>query len=216
MKRIQLALIVLLGIFLSTCNSDPNEYAVIETSYGDIKLKVYGSTPLHQENFMKLVDEAFYDDLLFHRVIGNFMIQGGDPDSKDAAQGARLGNGGPGYTVPSEISAPHFRGALAAARTPDNVNPKRESSGSQFFIVTGMTWDAGRMANWEKVNQVKYSPEQIEMYGSIGGRPDLDGKYTVFGEVMEGMDVVDQIANVAKDQFDRPVENLSFKIRRGK
>ena len=214
MKNLKVFCFVLVVLLVNACNSDPNKYAVIETDFGNIELKLYATTPGHQDNFLKLVDEGFYDDLLFHRVISNFMVQGGDPDSKTAADEARLGNGGPGYTIPAEIGAPHFRGALAAARLSDGQNPQRESSGSQFFIVTGMTWDDAKMDNWENLNKLTYTPEQRELYKTIGGRPDLDGKYTVFGEVTVGMDVVDKIANAAKDMFDRPVDNIAFKIRR--
>jgi len=214
MKYIKILCLVAFVFVLNSCESDPNEYVVIETEFGNIDLKLYASTPLHQANMLKLVDEGFYDDLLFHRVISNFMIQGGDPDSRTAAKEARLGNGGPGYTIPAEIGAPHFRGALSAARLSDNQNPNRESSGSQFYIVTGMAWDDSKMDNWENVNKLTYTPEQRELYKTIGGRPDLDGKYTVFGEVTAGMDVVDKIANAPKDMFDRPIENIAFKIRR--
>ena len=141
MKNLKIFCFAVIVLLFNACESDPNKYAVIETDFGNIELKLYATTPGHQANFLKLVDEGFYDDLLFHRVISNFMIQGGDPDSRTAAKEARLGNGGPGYTIPAEIGAPHFRGALAAARLGDGQNPQRESSGSQFFVVTGMTWD---------------------------------------------------------------------------
>lgn len=165
-----------------------NTIVLISTSMGDIKVRLYDETPLHKDNFIKLVKEGYYDGLLFHRVIDNFMIQGGDPDSKNAATGVMLGKGGPDYTIPAEISPDlkHKKGALAAARMGDNVNPQRASSGSQFYIVQ-----------------------------NDKGTPHLDGAYTVFGETIEGLDVVDKIAKVATDRFNRPIEDvriISMKI----
>ena len=153
----------------------------IETSLGTIVVALFNETPLHRDNFVKLASEKFYDGVLFHRIIKDFMIQGGDPDSKNAAKGARLGMGGPGYTIPAEIkpNLTHKRGALAAARMGDNVNPQRASSGSQFYIVD--------------------NPQ---------GAHFLDGQYTVFGEVIKGMEVVDKIAAQPKDQADRPLEDI--------
>jgi len=156
---------------------------VIETSMGNITIALYNETPLHRDNFIKLVNEQFYDGVLFHRIIQQFMIQAGDPDSKTAEQGQRLGVGGPGYTIPAEIRSnlTNKRGAVAAARMGDNVNPQRESSGSQFYIVD-----------------------------QDGGATHLDGQYTVFGEVVKGMDVVDQIAAQPKDPFNRPIEDITI------
>ena len=155
----------------------------IETSMGTIVVALFNETPLHRDNFVKLANEKFYDGILFHRIIQNFMIQGGDPDSKNAAKGARLGMGGPGYTIPAEIkpNLTHKRGALAAARMGDNVNPQRASSGSQFYIVD--------------------NPQ---------GAHFLDGQYTVFGEVIKGMEVVDKIAVQPKDPSDRPLEDIKI------
>lgn len=210
MKKVTQFFVLSLLVLLMSCNSDPNTYYDIETSNGTIKIKLYATTPGHQANFQKLVDEKFYDGLLFHRVMPNFMVQGGDPASRDAAPGARLGNGGPGWTLPAEIGAPHFRGAISAARLPDGANPKMESSGSQFFIVTGNKENASSMQMWSQRNKVTYSPEQLKIYAEEGGRPDLDGKYSVFGEVVEGMDIVDALSIVATDRANRPVED--FKI----
>ncbi len=162
----------------------PDETIVLlKTSMGDMKIKLYNETPLHRDNFIKLVNEKYYDGLLFHRVIKDFMIQGGDPNSKDATAGQQLGMGGPGYTIPAEILSQftHKKGAVAAARMGDQVNPKKESSGSQFYIVH-----------------------------NSNGTPHLDGAYTVFGEVIEGMDVIDKIANVKTGRADRPVEDVKI------
>lgn len=182
---------------------------LIKTSLGDITVLLYDETPLHKENFLKLVDEKFYDNVLFHRVIKNFMIQTGDPDSKNAQPGQQLGMGGPGYTVPAEIhpNLYHKRGALAAARQGDNVNPQKRSSGSQFYIVDGNKLPANAVA---KQSPIAYTAEQISTYETLGGTPFLDGQYTVFGEVLSGMDVVDKIAVQAKDNSDRPIDDVKI------
>lgn len=199
---------------LQSCQSSSNEtIAVIETDYGNIKVKLYDSTPKHKENFVKLAKEGFYDGTLFHRVIPNFMIQGGDPDSKNAAPGQRLGMGGPGYEIDPEIGALHFRGALAAARKPDQVNPQRRSSGSQFYIVQAGPVPPDQLNQIEQQKGLRYTPEQRERYLKEGGTPFLDNDYTVFGEVIEGMDVVDKIANLPRDPFDRPQQDVRMKIR---
>jgi len=236
----------------------------LETSMGDIVVALYNETPQHRDNFVKLVKEGFYDGVLWHRVIKNFMIQTGDPKSKTAASGEMLGEGDPGYTIPAEFVYPkyfHKKGALAAARTADQVNPQRRSSGSQFYIVTGNVYDeAGlkqfeqRMADMAKQNifrelamqhrdtimamqrsgdqaglnrlqqelvdqmEAKYAAtdapamtqEQIAAYTTVGGTPHLDNQYTVFGEVTEGLDVVDKIQNVATGPQDRPVEDVKI------
>ncbi|PIP53637.1 MAG: peptidylprolyl isomerase [Bacteroidetes bacterium CG23_combo_of_CG06-09_8_20_14_all_32_9] len=245
--------------------------AVINTKYGDIKIKLYNKTPLHRDNFVKLVFENFYNNLLFHRVIKDFMIQGGDPDSKNAAPGVMLGNGGPGDNIPAEIlpGIYHKKGALAAAREADNINPKKESSGSQFYIVQGKVFTNQELDLIEikknqnlknqilgkilispenenlrlKLDSVKktgkqdalmnfikeldplaekelakygrfvFTPEQRTLYTTIGGTPHLDGDYTVFGEVIEGMNVVDSIAAVKKDKNDRPLADIKMKIK---
>ena len=233
----------------------------IKTTLGDIEVLLYNDTPLHRDNFVKLVNEGFYDGLLFHRVIDNFMIQTGDPKSRDAEKGAMLGSGDPGYTIEAEIDYPkHYNkyGALAAARTGDQFNPERRSSGSQFYIVTGRTMTEPQFENMqmrmhqeqlentfrklvaqnkdtiqalqkagdevalenlrqqliketeEKVgNQVL--PENIKNdYLTKGGAPHLDGAYTVFGEVVKGMDVVEKIQKVETDKSDRPVEDVKI------
>ena len=184
--------------------------AVISTEYGDITILLYDSTPKHKENFIKLVKSGFYDDLLFHRVIAQFMIQGGDPDSKNAAEGARLGMGGPGYEIDAEIGAPHLYGAISAARTP---NAAKRSSGSQFFIVTGTTQDDNELNSYEQRKKIKYNEEQRKIYKEKGGYPALDMEYTVFGEVLSGMNVVEKISKVEKDANDRPVKDVKMKIK---
>lgn len=238
---------------------------LIKTTLGDIIVRLYDETPLHRDNFLKLASEGYYNGTLFHRVIKNFMIQGGDPDSKGASASARLGAGGPNYTIPAEfnMSLIHKKGALAAARQGDEVNPEKRSSGSQFYIVTGEVYSAGKLTQMEKQmaqqqlqsifddllvknrsriidmrknrdkvglmhiqeelekqtyeiakekGAPKYTPEQREVYTSIGGTPFLDQNYTVFGEVEEGLEVVDKIQEVATRPGDRPVEDITMEV----
>lgn len=180
------------------------------TSYGKIVLKLYNDTPLHRDNFVKLAEEGVFDGLLFHRVIEQFMIQGGDPNSRDAKPGKMLGDGTLGYNVPAEFR-PHLfhkRGALCAAREGDNVNPKKESSASQFYIVQGRVWSDDDLSRMSMQFNKDFSPEQRKAYTTVGGTPHLDGEYTVFGEVVDGMDVVDRIAAARRDRFDRPLEDI--------
>jgi len=188
---------------------------VISTSYGDMKIRLYNETPLHRDNFIKLVKEGYYDGTLFHRVINKFMIQGGDPNSKDAKPDAMLGNGGPSYTIPAEFNAKYFhkKGVLAAAREGDNVNPLKASSGSQFYIVQGKVFtDAELDAIAARTGHV-FSKEIRDIYKSIGGAPHLDGSYTVFGEVYEGLDVIDKIAEAKTAIGDRPVQDIKMTIK---
>lgn len=247
-----------------------DETVIISTSLGEIQLKLYKDTPLHSNNFIKLAEQGFFDSTLFHRVIEGFMIQGGDPDSKHAQPGVELGNGGPGYDIPAEIlpNHIHIRGALAAAREDDKVNPKRLSSGSQFYIVQGKQYsdpeldmvvkkqnslakqqifvtimdrpenitlrndffsaDArvdsvhfkflldtlNGMIDKEFALQTPYTipAEKRAIYKTTGGAPHLDGHYTIFGEVIKGMEVVDKIAAVKRDKNDRPLEDISMKV----
>ena len=235
----------------------------IKTSVGDITIRLYGETPKHRDNFLKLVNDGFYNDVLFHRVINKFMIQTGDPESKGAPAGKMLGAGGPGYDIDAEIVYPQFfhkRGALAAARQGDEVNPDRRSSGSQFYIVTGKVYNASQLGQMEKQlqmqqmqaifndlasqhrdsimamrrnrdqaglqalqdelvkkteaeaakNPVKLTDAQREAYTTVGGTPHLDGTYTVFGEVVEGMDVVAKIETTAIGAQDRPKEDIKI------
>ncbi len=263
MKLKQKFNIFIIGIMaLTSCAARSEGRQVrFETSEGPIVVELYDDTPLHRDNMIKLAGEGYYDGMLFHRVIKDFMVQTGDPDSKNAAPGARLGSSDPSYTLPAEIDYPkhyHKRGALAAARTGDAVNPERRSSGSQFYIVTGEKQSGDMLTNMarrsvmqkrhmrfrelseeiresienmqkandidglEKLKQsliqqveaeIPESPlpeEIIKDYETIGGTPHLDGQYTVFGEVIEGMDVVDKIQNVATDSSDRPIADVKI------
>ena len=214
---------------------------LLETTEGNITLLLYDDTPLHTDNFLRLVGEHFYDSLLFHRVIPNFMIQGGDPDSRHAAPGIELGEGDIGYTIAPEFFADetgkpgssgepgkpgnssnttrtlrhyHRRGVIAMAREGDDVNPERRSSGCQFYIVWGKTFSSQDLAKMQQRldkmtnGEVVLTAEQIDTYRHVGGTPHLDGQYTVFGEVIGGLDVVDRIQHVFTDDYDRPVDDV--------
>lgn len=185
---------------------------LFKTSEGNITIALYDNTPKHKENFLKLVKEGYYNGILFHRIIQGFMIQTGDPESKGAPAGKMLGNGGPGYTIPAEFKPEnyHKRGAVAAARQGDQVNPTKASSGSQFYIVDGKTFDSNMMAQISYRYGKSFTDEQRNVYETIGGAPFLDGDYTVFGEVTEGMDVVDRIAAKPKDRYDRPTTDVKI------
>lgn len=232
---------------------------LIHTSEGDITVLLYGDTPRHRDNFLKLVEENFYDSTLFHRVINEFMVQAGDPESRNAPAGKHLGAGGPGYQIDAEFVYParfHKRGALAAARTGDQMNPERKSSGSQFYVVTGKTYTPAELDQMEqqmiqqqfyslaqkrrddimrmqKANDEaglnalqeeliaqatelsKFTPQQREAYTTVGGTPFLDAQYTVFGEVLSGMDTIEKIEKTRTDRSDRPASDikiLSMKI----
>jgi len=248
-----------------------NETIVLSTPYGSMKIKLFKETPLHSENFLKLARKGFYDSLLFHRVINNFMIQAGDPDSKRASDTAALGNSDVGYWIPAEFNKKiyHKKGRLCAAREGDDVNPDKESSGCQFYIVMGKKYDSlalkkaeirvnryvvskinyttafgGKspalkalylrlqqqnkndsitylvkqltdpvsIAEYHKTPRYIFSEEQKKVYGTIGGTPHLDNNYTVFGEVIEGLEIIDKIAGVKTDKNDRPLENIRMKI----
>jgi cyclophilin family peptidyl-prolyl cis-trans isomerase len=209
------AIVIIITTFSFTekkCKKE--EKVLISTSFGDIKVKLYNETPKHRDNFIKLVNEGYLNGTLFHRVIKNFMIQGGDPDSKTAKPGQMLGNGGPSYTIPAEIVAKfiHKKGVLAAAREGDNVNPNKESSGSQFYIVQGRKYDDATLDAIEKSINKKFTEAQRQIYKTIGGAAHLDGNYTIFGEVYEGLDVVDKIANVAVDKNSRPLEDIKMTV----
>ena len=272
MKKIVLILLTISFCGLIACKTgtkkgedmDKETLVKIETTAGDIKVKLYNETPKHRDNFIKLVKDGMYEGTLFHRVIKDFMIQAGDPDSKNAPKGKMLGAGDVGYTIPAEFVYPKFfhkKGALSAARQGDNVNPKKESSGCQFYIVTGKVYNDSTLLSMEsQMNQNKinvifntlaqkhmkeiykmrkandedglydlqeklfaeaqemaakqpefhFTPEQIEAYTTVGGTPHLDGEYTVFGEVVEGMDVVDKIQQVKTDRSDRPEEDVKI------
>ena len=186
----------------------------IKTPYGDMLVELSDETPKHRDNFLSLVEKGYYNGLLFHRVMRNFMIQGGDPDSRNAPKGQMLGSGGPGYTIPAEFNPNlvHIKGAVAAARRGDQVNPQRASSGSQFYIVQGKTFTDAELDQIERDNHIKYTPEQREAYKTIGGTPFLDGQYTVFGKVTEGLDVIDQITAQPTDRANRPLEDIEMEI----
>jgi peptidyl-prolyl cis-trans isomerase B (cyclophilin B) len=199
-------------------NMEKVEYVVLSTELGDLKIMLYNETPLHKENFLKLVEEGYYDGLLFHRVINNFMIQGGDPNSRTAEDGTPLGAGGPEYKLDAEIipGLYHKKGALAAARQGDAVNPQKQSSGSQLYIVDGQPFDNNQLAGFENRSGIPYTDEQKQVYNTIGGTPHLDHNYTVFGEVVEGLDVIDKIAAVQTGGRDRPAEDIRMTIKRVK
>ena len=278
MKRNLLLSIVMVAFTLMSCSASNAEGSAsapakgktdnkmtkvkLETTLGDIVVELYNETPQHRDNFIKLVKEGYYNGVLFHRVIKDFMIQTGDGNSKNAGPETTLGDGDPGYTIEAEFVYPkyfHKRGALAAARTPDQMNPERRSSGSQFYIVTGKIFssevlkqmiqnkakrvkeetvvrlvtensakikqmqekqdNAGMMALQNEILQqaqakadslTKLTDEQMGAYTSIGGTPHLDGEYTVFGEVVSGMDVVDKIQNTTTGRNDRPTVDIKI------
>lgn len=268
LKRITLfgALFVLFAHSMEA--TETKNLVLIETPYGTIKVRLYDETPQHRDNFIKLVESQFYDSLLFHRVIKDFMIQGGDPESKNAPANAQLGAGGPGYQVPAEIVYPqlfHKRGALSAARTGDQVNPMKASSGSQFYIVWGKVYGENELKSMEqqKVQQAmrtyfnnlafaqkdsiqamqanndttgldalekeliakteaefmlnpdkgRFTAEQKAVYTTVGGTPFLDGEYTVFGEVVEGLEIVAQIQRCQTGTADRPKSDITMTMR---
>ena len=222
MKKISFFCIVLFSLQLCSAQKevvikkkDRKKDVLLQTSMGDITIRLSDSTPLHRDNILKLVKQGYYDSVLFHRVINNFMIQAGDPDSKNAPPGKPLGNGGPSYTVPAEFRTTlfHKKGAIAAARQGDNVNPEKASSGSQFYIVLGKTFSDAGLDSLEifRLNGKKIPSNQREAYKTVGGTPHLDQGYTVFGEVIMGLGTVDKIAAVATSRAvdrDRPLENV--------
>ena len=199
----------------SKLNSQERTKVLISTSFGDMMVVLYNETPQHRDNFIKLVKKNFYDGTLFHRVVPNFMIQGGDPDSKGAASGVRLGNGGTGYTIPAEFvdGLYHKKGVLAAARLGDAVNPKKESSGSQFYLVQGYVYTEEKLWSLGLRSGKKFTEEQTKSYVTIGGTPHLDGAYTVFGEVVKGVEIIDLIANLKRDKNNRPLKDVEMSIK---
>lgn len=217
MKKLSLGWLVcttfFLGISVSVASAQ-EKLIKISTSRGDMIIRLYDETPGHRDNMIKLIEEGFYEGQLFHRVIKDFMIQGGDPHSVGASKGQRLGTGGPGYTIPAEFNKHlyHKKGALAAARQGDRVNPRKESSGSQFYIVQGNVFNVQMLKQLEQQRSAPFTPEAIEHYTTQGGTPHLDGGYTVFGEVVEGMDVLDEIAAMATDASDRPLQDVVYNI----
>ena len=209
---------VLFGSLTSVAQTSTTE-VLFETTEGNIRMALYDETPLHRDNFLKLVKMHVYDSLLFHRVIKDFMIQSGDINSKNAKPGQRLGTGDFDYTQEPEFRLPqiiHRRGSVAMAREPDNVNPEMRSSACQFYIVWGKVFNDQMI---EKVQErldtmtngrVKLTPEMIEVYKTVGGTPHLDGQYTVFGEVKEGLDVVERIQKTETDKYNRPLQDFRF------
>ena len=211
---------VFIGLMLLICSSAmAQDRAEVEfqTTEGNIRIALFNETPQHRDNFMKLARMEFYDSLLFHRVIKDFMIQGGDLHSKHAAPGKLLGEGELDYTIEPEFRLPqiyHRRGVIASARESDRVNPERRSGAAQFYIVWGKVYDDRRLAKVQERldsatnGQVKLTPEMIETYKTVGGTPHLDGQYTVFGEVTQGLDVVERIMQVETDKNDRPLNDV--------
>ena len=219
MQKISLFLFfVAVSLFSTAYTADKptkEPMVIISTSLGDIKVKLYNETPYHRDNFLKLAKEAYYDNTLFHRVIKGFMIQGGDPDSKNATPEQMLGQGEPGYTIPAELVPKlyHKRGALCAARKGDQINPEKQSSGSQFYIVQGKKWTDIELQQIEAMTGTKFGEVEKKTYKEIGGTPMLDGKYTVFGEVISGMEVVDKIAEQPTGPADRPLQDVKMTIK---
>ncbi len=212
--------VLFFGIALIMATTDSNAFAsgemgqqtqiLITTTHGPVTILLYDDTPKHRDNFVTLAEDGFYDGLLFHRVIEGFMIQAGDPMSRDAVAGEPLGSGGPGHTIPAEFVPGlfHKKGAVAAARQGDHVNPERRSSGSQFYIVQGRTWSDAELDQMDAQRSEPLSDEQREIYTSKGGVPHLDETYTVFGQVVEGMEVIERIAAEETDERDRPKEDV--------
>ncbi len=186
----------------------------IETDSGTMVVKLYNQASLHRNNFIKLAKEHFYDGVLFHRVIKDFMVQGGDPNSKNAKPGAQLGEGSLKYTIPAEFDTSlfHKKGALAMAREGDDVNPKKASSSTQFYIVEGKAFTDAEMDKMQSRFKIKIPENHRAVYRTIGGAPFLDMNYTVFGQVISGLDVIDKIANMQKDAHDRPLNDIKIKI----
>lgn len=210
MRKIILFITTLFFSIIQICAQDKNLVSM-QTNMGEIVVRLYDETPLHRDNFITLVKSGYYDGQLFHRVIKDFMIQSGDPNSIGASKGEMLGMGGPGYTIDAEIHPDlfHKKGALAAARKGDQVNPEKKSSGSQFYIVQGRTFDPQLLTSMGK----NFSAQQIDAYATVGGSPHLDGSYTVFGEVIKGFDVLDRIASVPVDHYNRPLEDISLTMK---
>jgi cyclophilin family peptidyl-prolyl cis-trans isomerase len=217
MKNLLLFLSLFIALPVISKKVENRPQVLLVTSLGNIRLELYNEAPLHRDNFLKLVKSGFYDSLLFHRVIKDWVIQAGDPVSKHAAKGVLLGDSSPNYLIPAEFTVPyhyHKRGVLGMAREGDDVNPERFSCSSQFYIVWGRRYKASELNSVQAKldaqtdGQVQIDEEMTEDYETIGGAPSLDGQYTVFGEVIEGMDVVDKIRLVLTDKNDRPVNDI--------
>jgi peptidyl-prolyl cis-trans isomerase B (cyclophilin B) len=195
-------------------NPTSNEFVKIQTDSGTMIARLYNKTPLTTENFLKLVKRDFYDGLLFHRVIKDFMIQGGDPNSRNAKPGQEVGEGGLKYTIPAEFDTSlfHRKGAIAMARESDDVNPAKASSSTQFYIVEGKTFTEGEMDKIEQHFKIKIPESHREVYKTIGGSPFLDMNYTVFGQVIYGLGVIDKIAGAPRDKNNRPLHDIKMNI----
>lgn len=215
-KRLFIVLLAvfIVGSFSQGKRKEKRSLVLLETSAGPIRVALFDYTPMHRDNFLRLAEDGFYDGTLFHRVIRDFMVQGGDPDSRQAMPGQVLGEGGPGYTIPAEFCLPylyHWRGALAAAREPDDVNPEMRSCGSQFYFVWGKKMSAAALKKARETlleKDVEMTSIMASDYTMRGGTPHLDGTYTVFGEVVEGLDVVDRIQQEPTDDNDRPLLDI--------
>ena len=215
-RILTLMIAVLLGSLTSVAQISTAE-VLLETTEGNIRIALYDETPMHRDNFLKLIKMHIYDSLLFHRVIKDFMIQSGDTNSKNAKPGQQLGTGDFDYTVEPEFRLPqifHRRGCVAMAREPDNVNPEMRSSACQFYIVWGKRFSSSDIEKAQERldtlthGRVKLTPEMIKTYKSVGGTPHLDGQYTVFGEVTEGLNIVERIQKAETDDYDRPFEDI--------
>ena len=213
-KMKKLCMLLLASVLVTSSCAKKNDLEPVikfKTTEGTIKVRLYAETPKHRDNFVKLVEAGFYEGVLFHRVIADFMIQAGDPDSKNANLKASLGSGDVGYSIPAEFVYPkyyHKKGALAAAREGDDTNPAKASSGCQFYIVKGKVFTNAELNALEQKRSMKYTNEQRNDYTTIGGTPHLDGNYTVFGEVIEGLEIVTNISRVKTGELDRPLENV--------
>lgn len=213
MKKFAAAFVLTLITFYTFAKIPKNQYVRIKTSYGECIIRLYNETPKHRDNFIKLTKQGFYNGTLFHRVIQDFMIQGGDPGSKKAKAGEALGEGDVGYTVEAEIrdSLFHKKGVLAAAR---DDNPKKASSGCQFYLVEGKRFTDEQLDKLEetRLKGRKIPPLQREWYKSVGGVPHLDQNYTVYGEIVSGLEMVDRIAAVKKDDKNRPLQDVPMTV----
>jgi cyclophilin family peptidyl-prolyl cis-trans isomerase len=216
-KTLWISAMLIFSICISADAAERRAQVEMKTTKGDIVIELYNETPIHRDNFLNKVKSCFYDSLLFHRVIRNFMIQGGDPTSKKAQKGEELGSGEAGDWLPSEFRIPtiyHKRGAVAMARESDAVNPKRKSSACQFYIVWGIEQSDSSLARAQRRidkatnGTIKIDTMMAETYKTVGGTPYLDGQYTVFGDVVKGLDVVEAIQNVSTDEKDRPIEDI--------
>ena len=214
MKKL-LLFVCAFSMFSAFAAKPKNQYIRIKTKFGECIVKLYNETPLHRENFLKLAKDGYYNGTLFHRVIKDFMIQGGDPDSRNAKPDSLLGEGGPKYTIPAEFrdSLFHKKGVLAAAREGDMVNPKKESSGSQFYLVQGKVFTDEQLNSLEEKRLKFKIPEyQRQVYKTIGGTPHLDRNYTVYGEIVVGLNMVDKIAMLQTDKNNRPKQDVKMDI----